>query len=326
MDMPPELLTVDGEVVAVRLAGQEFPCEPETSESIIPKKALTGFRLSEIPEDLIIKPVESIAGAYIEIKNDIALSSFAGGSASAYVEIMLRRKYWDGEVGLSPYIEAYRLAIREQEDAEETDFQDDGDYIFLYYEIRITEDLEIENAIRSVEGAIGVIEERAEQLVRRRVDPLLGIFDRGSFDADLAHALKHSEPEVGLVLIDIDHFKKVNDEDGHQIGDAVLRAVGLVLSTQCGQRGATAYRYGGEELAAILTATDGTRTMDFAESVRKEVEKLSFEYAAKLKVTISLGIALAPRDGNSGEELLKKADAALYRAKNEGRNRARSSS
>jgi Diguanylate cyclase, GGDEF domain len=141
---------------------------------------------------------------------------------------MLRRKFWDGEVGLSPYVEAYRQAIREQEDAEETDFQDDGDYIFLDYEIKIPEDLKIEDAISCVEDAIGVIEERTEQLVRRKVDPLLGIFDRGSFDADLAHALRHSGATVGLVLADIDHFKKVNDEHGHQRGDAVLRAVAQV--------------------------------------------------------------------------------------------------
>lgn len=127
-------------------------------------------------------------------------------------------------------------------------------------------------------------------------------------------------------MADIDHFKKVNDGYGHQKGDTVLRAVAQVLSTKCGEHGATAYRYGGEELAAIFTATDGTRMTDFAESVRQEVEKLSFEDAANLKVTISIGIALAPQEGNAAEELLKKADGVLYRAKNEGRNRVRSAS
>src|SRR6266851_3656608 len=155
--MPPKLITVDGEVVAVRVGGQEFPYEPETGESTTPKKVLHGFCLSDIPGELVIKPVESIAGGYIEIENDIGLSSFADGSALGFVEVMLRRKFWDGEVGLSPYVEAYRQAIREQEDTEETDFQDDEDYIFLDYEIKIPEDLKIEDAIRRVEGAIGVI-------------------------------------------------------------------------------------------------------------------------------------------------------------------------
>jgi hypothetical protein len=198
--MPPELVTIDGEVVAVRFAGQEFHFDSETGESIIPKKVLTGFHLSEIPEGLTIKPVESIAGAVIEINNDIGLSPFAGGSASASVEVMQRRKYWDGEVGLTPYVEAFRQAIREWSDAEESDFQDDGDYIFLFYEITISEDLEIGEAIKAVEGIISAIEGRAEQLVRRRLDPLLNIFDRGSFNADLEYALGHSKAGVGLVL------------------------------------------------------------------------------------------------------------------------------
>lgn len=77
--MRPELVIVNDKVMAVRLGGQEFPCEPETVEAIIPKKALTGFKLSEVPEELRIKPVESIADGRIEIKNDIGLSSFAGG-------------------------------------------------------------------------------------------------------------------------------------------------------------------------------------------------------------------------------------------------------
>jgi diguanylate cyclase (GGDEF)-like protein len=319
--MSPELITVDGEVVAVRLGGAEFPYEPETGESTILKKVLHGFRLSDIPRELVIKPVESIADGYIEIENNIGLSSFSGGSALAFVEIMFRRKYWDDEVGLSPYVEAYRLAIREHGNAEETDFQDDGDYIFLYYEITISEDSAIGEAIKSVEGIISAIEERAEQLVRRRQDPLLGICDRGSFDADLGFALRNATTSIGLLLADIDRFKMVNDEYGHQTGDMVLRAVAQVLSAQCGQIGATAYRYGGEELSAILPGANDQSIIDLAEVVRQEVEKLSFAKVLQLRVTISLGTALAPRDGDNAEKLLKEVDAALYAAKKDGRNR-----
>ena len=273
--MPPELVTVDGEVVAVRLAGQEFPYDCDSSESIIPKKALTGFRLSEIPPDLIIKPAESMLDGHIEIENDIGLSCFAGGSASAYVEVMQRRKYWDREVGLSPYMEAFRQAIREWDNAEETNFQDDGDYIFLHYEITIPEDSEIQKAISQVEGIISEIEERAEQLVRRRLDPLLGIYDRGSFDADLAHALRHSKAGVGLVLGDIDHFKKINDERGHQQGDAVLGAVAKAFAAQSARNGAATYRYGGEELAAIHRCVnrDGAVSEANSEGCRRETSK-----------------------------------------------------
>ena len=324
--MPPEMITVDDEIVAVRLAAEEFPYESETGESIIPKRVLTGFLLSEIPEGLTIKPVEAVAGAIIEINNDFGLSRFAGGSASAFVEMMQRRKYWDGDVGLTPYIEAFRRAIRERSDAQESDFQDDGDYIFLYYEITISEDSEVGKAIKSVEGIISAIEERADQLVRRRLDPLLNIFDRGSFNADLEYALQHSKAGVGLILADIDHFKKVNDEHGHQQGDAVLRAVAEVLFAQSVQKGVTAYRYGGEELAVILTGVNDRSMTEFAESVRQKVEKLSFEKAPQLRVTISLGTASATNDGETPEGLLKNADSALYAAKHEGRNCVRSAS
>ena len=319
--MRPELIAVDGEIVGVRLAGEVFAYEPESGESIIPKRALHGFCLSDIPDELVIKPVESIDGRTIEIKNDIALSCFAGDSASALVELMLRRKYWDGEVGLSPYVNAYRQAIRDHEGVEETSFQDDGDFVFLHYEITISEDLEIGEAIIRVDSLISVIEERADQLVRRRVDPLLGILDRGSFDAELTFALKHVGIGIGLALADIDHFKKVNDEYGHQRGDAVLRAVAQVLSTACHEHGGTAYRYGGEELAAMLISTDKEKIMSFAESVRRAVEKLSFADAPQLKISVSLGVALAVEDENTFKELLKRADAAMYRAKEEGRNR-----
>jgi hypothetical protein len=167
--VPPELVIVEDEVVAVRLAGQDFPCEPETGEAIIPKRRLTGFRLSEIPGDVVIKPVESIAKEYIEVANDIGLSPFADGSATAFIEVVRRREFWDGEVGLSPYMTAFRQAIGEQAAAEEPDFQDDGDYIFLYYAMTIPEDLEIQDAIRRVEETISVIEGRAEQLVRNLI-------------------------------------------------------------------------------------------------------------------------------------------------------------
>jgi diguanylate cyclase (GGDEF)-like protein len=104
------------------------------------------------------------------------------------------------------------------------------------------------------------------------------------------------------------------------------RGESQALSTKCEQRGGTAYRYGGKELAAILTDTNKKGIMYFAESMRQEVEKLSFEGSPDFKVSVSLGIALAPGDGNTFEKLLKNADAALYRAKREGRNRVRSAS
>jgi len=298
--------------------GQEFACEEGTGETAIPKSHLVGIRLSTIPDDVTIKPVESIQGNVIHAQNDIGLSRFSAGSATASVEELFRRKLWDGDVGLSPYVAALRQAIAEHEATSETDFQDDDDYIFLRYQVALTEDLDVQGAAEAVERVIGNIHTRADQLVARRADGLLGIFDRGSFDADLSHALRNTKPRVALALADIDHFKQVNDTYGHQAGDAVLRAVAQVLVNRS-PRNAVPYRYGGEELAVIITAADARIAAQFAEFVRADVEKLSFENPA-LKVTVSLGVAVAPSDGNRAEELVKRADARLYRAKREGRN------
>src|SRR2546430_5232738 len=228
--MRPEIVIDSGEVVAVRLAGREFPCESETCEAIIPKNMLTGFRLSEIPEELTIKPEDSM---------EIGLSSFADGSASVFVEVMERRKHWDGDVGLTPYREAFRQAIRERDDAEESDFQDDGDYILLHYDITISEDSEIQEAINRIEHIIAAIEKRADQLAHRRSDPLTGLIDRGSFDADLTHALESAKTDdpLSLLVIDLDKFKTINDTCGHEAGNEVLKKAAEVVRFACEGKG-----------------------------------------------------------------------------------------
>lgn len=313
-----EVVRVDGEPVSVLLNGKEFACEAETGETVIPKNHLAGVRLSAIPDDIIVKPVESIEGNIIHVQNDIGLCRFSARSATASVEEWFRRKFWDGEVGLSPYVAALRQAIVEHESTSETDFQDDDDYIFLHYKVTLTQDMDIALATELVEGVIGGIQRRADQLVARRRDGLLGIFDRGSFDADLSHALRNARQGVELAMADIDHFKQVNDNYGHRAGDAVLRAVAQVLSDRSTPN-TVPYRYGGEELAVIITGADERSAARFAESVRADVEKLSFDDPT-LKITLSLGVAVAPGDGKRAEELVKKADARLYRAKHEGRN------
>lgn len=320
----PSLTERDGEPVSVRIDGHEFACEPESGETVIPKRFLVGFHLSQIPDGIVIKPVDAIEANVIHITHDVALSRFSEGAASASVEEMFRRKFWDGDVGLTPYVVALRQAVAEQLAASETDFQDDGDYIFLHYEITIASDLEIQDAIKSVEGTIEQIGKRADQLVRRRRDGLLGIFDRGSFDADLGHALNSQPNDVALVMADIDNFKTVNDTHGHQAGDRVLRAVAEVLLEIC-SAGVVPYRYGGEELCVVMLSSSREEAVRFAEVIRERVANLSFPDNPELRVTISLGVAAARHDGTVREELVKRADTALYSAKRLGRNRVESS-
>jgi diguanylate cyclase (GGDEF)-like protein len=309
---------IDGEPVSVQIGAHEFAFEDDTGYVTVPRGLATGFRLSDIPEDISIKPVEKIEGHTIHVKNDVAISGFLDGSASADVEEMFRRKFWDGETGLTPYVLALRQAIEEEDSSSETDFQDDGDYIFLHYDIGITQDFEIQEATDLVDATIERIHERADQLVGRRKDGLLGIFDRGSFDADLKYILSGTQ-NAALLMADIDHFKRVNDRFGHLVGDMVLTAVARVIDSRCDGKTQLAYRYGGEELAVVLRGDCVATAAEFAESIRAGVEELRFESNPQLKVTISLGVA--ERMGSDVAELIQKSDAALYRAKEAGRNR-----
>lgn len=320
--MGPELVIVDGEVVAVRLAGQEFPCEPESVEAIIPKSVLTGFKLSEIPEELTIKPVESISGREIEIENDVGISSYGSGSASAVVEVMLRRKHWDGDVGLSPYIEAYRRAIFERDDTEESDFQEDGDYVLLRYDIKIEQDLEVQDAIKQVESVIAVIEKRTDQITRRRLDALTNIFDRGSFDADLAHALDSPQSNpLSLLIIDLDKFKTINDTYDHEAGDEVLAKAANVVRLACEGKG-SCYRYGGDEMTVLLPRHKFQQASTVAEQIRVGIAELTFERCPE-NITVSIGVTSYPEVTKTSEDIFSDADAMVYEAKDDGGNAVR---
>jgi diguanylate cyclase (GGDEF)-like protein len=98
----------------------------------------------------------------------------------------------------------------------------------------------------------------------------------GSFESDLTHALT-GRLSIALLMVDIDHFKHVNDGFAHPVGHEVLRAVAKVLTSKCDGRNRVEYRYGGEELALILTGDDAARATEVAESVRVDVEELQFD-------------------------------------------------
>jgi diguanylate cyclase (GGDEF)-like protein len=320
--MHPELVVIEGQIAAVRLAGQEYSCDPDSIEAFIPKGALTGFKLSTIPDELTIKPVESVTGQRIEIRNDIGLSRFAQGSASAVVEIMQRRKHWDGRVGLSPYIEAYREAIRERVSVKESSFEDDGDYVFLKYEITINEDHEIQDAIRIVDSIIAAIDERTEQITRRRLDALTNIFDRGTFDADLAQGLESAKTDpISLIVIDLDKFKQINDAYGHEAGDEVLVKIANVLRVASDGRG-HCYRYGGDEMTVVLPKHNVRQASDIAERIRACIAELTFERCPE-NITASIGLSSYPEITPVSDDLFADADAMAYQAKEDGGNAVR---
>ncbi|MGL6212025.1 MAG: sensor domain-containing diguanylate cyclase [Paracoccaceae bacterium] len=155
-------------------------------------------------------------------------------------------------------------------------------------------------------------------------DPLTGLYNRRHLTDSLRRALnarQRAGVPLSLVAIDVDHFKRFNDNHGHDAGDIVLRAVAAALSEEC-DRDELACRIGGEELMVLLPATDAKAAMIRAEAMRAAVEAVTVRYGEKTlpRVTISLGVAVAPDNGTQPQELMLVADTALYKAKAAGRN------
>jgi diguanylate cyclase (GGDEF)-like protein len=155
-------------------------------------------------------------------------------------------------------------------------------------------------------------------------DDLTGIANRRSFERALSdewnRARRHEHP-LALILLDLDHFKEINDRRGHPAGDDCLRRVGAFLDDAIRRSGDLVARYGGEEFAILLPATDGEGAIRVAESLREGIESLGVPYGSGRKMTASCGVAsLVPAGGITAESLVASADRALYAAKHSGRN------
>jgi diguanylate cyclase (GGDEF)-like protein len=156
-------------------------------------------------------------------------------------------------------------------------------------------------------------------------DPLTGLFNRRYMEESLARELHRGARKnrnVGLIMVDLDHFKAFNDTFGHQAGDMLLRELSRVLKTRV-RAGDMVCRYGGEEFALILAETDAHGACVCVEHIRTEIKNLHLHHHGQAlgAVTISAGVAVFPGHGESAEELMRAADLALYRAKSEGRDR-----
>ncbi len=156
-------------------------------------------------------------------------------------------------------------------------------------------------------------------------DPLTGLHNRRFLDEAMeieTHRAKRSHMPIGILMIDIDHFKRFNDSFGHAAGDALLRELGAFLHEQVREEDIPC-RYGGEEFIVILPGATLEASRERAEALRSGVAGLRFDYLGKQlgPVTLSLGVACHPPDGPSWQQTVRAADAALYRAKAEGRNR-----
>ena len=174
-------------------------------------------------------------------------------------------------------------------------------------------------------ATIQLIKDREQQRQLAVRDGLTGLYNRRAFNELLASAIANEDRReggrLGLVLLDIDHFKKLNDTFGHPAGDAALFSLARLL-VQHLRKGDQAARYGGEEFVVILPGSDHERSMQAAERLRQALAKHRFVHdGSRIPLTASLGVAVWPVDGREPDALLSSADRGLYAAKQGGRNR-----
>jgi diguanylate cyclase (GGDEF)-like protein/PAS domain S-box-containing protein len=156
-------------------------------------------------------------------------------------------------------------------------------------------------------------------------DPLTGLFNRRYMEESLERELRRSirkKSTVGIIMLDLDHFKRFNDTFGHDLGDTILSAFGDFLQRHIRSED-LACRYGGEEFTLILPEATLQETYERAEQVRRQIKFVDVQHNGRSfgNLSISCGVAVFPEHGSSAETILRAADAALYRAKAEGRDR-----
>lgn len=165
--------------------------------------------------------------------------------------------------------------------------------------------------------ALSIRTDETEALAKKaNTDPLTGINNRRAADSWMKER-EDSARRYGVIFIDIDHFKRINDTHGHDIGDKVLVEVAQLMTNSVRNDDFIA-RWGGEEFVVLLSSVSQEETSGIAEKLRRNIENLSKPELPS--ITASLGVSHAPT-GRELSEAIKRADVGLYRAKNEGRNR-----
>lgn len=159
--------------------------------------------------------------------------------------------------------------------------------------------------------------EEVRYLITR--DPLTKLYNRRGFD-DMLEQIRHmsirSRESFAVLMIDVDHFKTINDTYGHSVGDAVLQTIGVLIEQECRMSDVVA-RIGGEEFAVILPNTGKDGAFVIAERIRQRISTYKSKLYPDLQMTVSIGIGLS----DAGGGIMDNADKKLYIAKNTGRNK-----
>ncbi|WP_295160832.1 GGDEF domain-containing protein [Selenomonas sp. AE3005] len=191
-------------------------------------------------------------------------------------------------------------------------------YAFLYFVIIILrEQIRYEQKLQ--ERIIGLEYEAIQAQAKLEIDPLTGSYSRKKLKSLLLQGMKNCRQQnkyFAMLLLDIDFFKKINDSYGHEAGDAVLRAFAMAVRQQL-RKNQYCVRWGGEEFIVLSPNCGGDSIRQLAENIRQHVEATML---AGHKITCSIGIAFWQGEKDTADQLFKRVDRALYKAKNQGRN------
>ena len=233
------------------------------------------------------------------------------------------------------YAEQREALYESQENALQTERQaraSQEEIIRLKEEAQHELEYKVQERTLELEIALRELSETNQELERKNtIDSLTGLRNRRFFDKKLQAEIRRSRREqtpLTLVMIDIDHFKSINDQHGHMVGDECIRKVSEVITSKLKRPADEASRYGGEEFALILPATDLQGAEQVTESIRAEISSVPVPTAAgNIALTISAGIcSTVIADERHGLLLLEQADQQLYAAKRAGRDRVMTSS
>jgi diguanylate cyclase (GGDEF)-like protein/PAS domain S-box-containing protein len=190
--------------------------------------------------------------------------------------------------------------------------------------LRKQAEMELENANRRLISQledINLLQDKLQAQVVR--DSLTGVYNRRYLDEtltrEIAHASRSGYP-LSLIMLDVDHFKKVNDQLGHKMGDDVIVAIGRLFQAQTRDSDCVS-RYGGDEFLLVMPEMSRENAFERAEIWREGIKAMVFQTGDQvMNVTISIGVAVFPENGSTVDELIKAADHAMYQAKEQGRD------
>ncbi len=263
--------------------------------------------LNMLPE-MMLEVIDTGSGQSIIWANDAVASRFGREIVDRPVDELIPRKRWD---------EIFSVLVR-QKKIDNVRFKKDGRiYECSGFYMRL-------DRVSETGRAQLMLRDITEEVVLATTDSLTGAYNRRFMSEFLARETERSlrtNKEFAVILLDLDHFKRINDTYGHHAGDVVLKRV-VEAMTCCTRQYDLVGRYGGEEFLVILPEIDRRTAIDTAERIRARIETEEIVVAGgrRLSVTASRGVACFGEDGRTAEDLLVKVDEKLYQAKRAGRN------